>query len=106
MSKRHRRIRTTLPGDSTAVLKRQLPTLQAMVRQAKQCPPPCLLCGQSVGAGAIRAFTPQDTAAWGIPRGYLASRVYTLCPSCEALENVQTHVLAVFWRERTAYRWN
>jgi hypothetical protein len=117
MSKRHRRIRA-LPGDCPAALKRQLPTLQAMVRQARSDPPPCLLCGAPVGAGAtVHTFTPDDTATWGIPRGLLASSVYTLCPTCSTLEDVQPRVLAVLWQEwqerqarlaeaRTAFRWN
>jgi len=117
MSKRHRRIRA-LPGDCPGALKRQLPTLAALVRQARQDPPPCLLCEESVGVGTtVHTFTPDDTATWGIPRGLLVSSVYTLCPSCEALEHVHTRVLAVLWQEwqerqaqlteaRTAFRWN
>jgi hypothetical protein len=99
MGRRHHRGRA-LPGDSTPTLKRQLPTLQAMLRQARQSPPPCLLCGEAVGAGAtVHTFTPQDKAAWGIPEGVLASRVYTLCPTCAALEEVEASVLTHIWGE-------
>ena len=112
MSKRHRRVRA-LPGDSTAVLKRQLPNLQALLRQARQDPPPCLLCGAPVGVGAtVYTFTPDDKAMWGIPGWALASCVDTLCTTCQGVEDVHSRVLAVFWQERrqerarVVARWN
>jgi hypothetical protein len=110
MAKRHRRVRA-LPGDSDDELKRQLPHLQALVRQARKTPPPCLLCGEQAGV-SVHTFTPQDKAAWGIPPALLASRVYTLCPPCQEGADVQSRVLAVLWRTRgqiraqAAFRWN
>jgi hypothetical protein len=87
-------------------LARLPPALRPLARRALAAPAPCLLCqapGQTLGT-----FIPLDPPQWGVPPGWRAGRVYTLCGGCGALPDVRHRVEQVLWQERAvlAAPWN